>query len=121
MLSRLTIIISTTILACLPAQSAFAAESAAPNAMGQIAMLAFFLGIFYLLIWRPQHKKAKAHRSLVSNLSVGDEVATTGGLIGKITKIGDAFLAVEVTKGMIITLQRQAITAALPKGTMANS
>lgn len=92
-----------------------------PSAFGQIAMLVFFLGVFYLLIWRPQNKRAKTHANLLKGLATGDEVATSGGLLGKITAIGDNFLSIEIAKGTEVRVQRQAVTSALPKGTMANS
>ena len=76
----------------------------------------FFL--FWLILWRPQSKRAKEHRELVSSISKGDEVMTSGGLLGKVTKVQDAYIAVEVSQGVALKLQKSSVAAALPKGTI---
>ena len=111
-------LISTFIL-LLTSTVAMANPAAAQNTSGQIAMLMVFVAIFYFLIWRPQSKRAKQHSQLIKNLSEGDEVVTTGGIIGKITKIADGFLTVEIAPNTSVKMQRQAVTSALPKGTLA--
>ena len=88
------------------------------NPMGSFVMLGAFVLIFYLLLWRPQHKRTKAHRELLHNLSVGDEVVTSGGMLGKIEKIQDEFIAIVIAEGTTIKVQRPAVVAALPKGTI---
>lgn len=91
---------------------------ATPNgAMGSIIMLVGFVLIFYFLLWRPQAKKAKDHRELIGALNKGDEVITNGGLLGKITKVGDDFLSVLIADDVEIKIQKSAVTAAVPKGT----
>ena len=74
--------------------------------------------VFYFLLIRPQSKKAKEHRQLVGALAKGDEVVTNGGLLGKITTVGDSFVEVEISDGMRVKVQRQAIASLMPKGTI---
>ncbi|HIG41804.1 MAG TPA: preprotein translocase subunit YajC [Gammaproteobacteria bacterium] len=76
--------------------------------------------VFYFIIWRPQSKRAKEHKELVGGIGKGDEIVTNGGLIGKVTKVDDQFLLVEVANGVEVRLQKGAISAALPKGTIKN-
>lgn len=76
--------------------------------------------VFYFIIWRPQSKRAKEHKELVGGIGKGDEIVTNGGLIGKVTKVDDQFLLVEVAKGVEVRLQKGAVSAALPKGTIKN-
>ncbi len=70
------------------------------------------------MIWRPQAKRAKEHKSLVGGLQKGDEVVTTGGVVGRITKVTDEFIVMEVSDTVSLNIQRQAVVAALPKGTL---
>lgn len=101
--------------------TALAADTAAaPAGSGyvEIGMLVFFVLIFYLLIWRPQAKRAKDHRNLITSLSVGDEVVTTGGIIAKISEIRDDLLVLTVGEGIPVYCQKHAITTILPKGTL---
>jgi preprotein translocase subunit YajC len=101
--------------------SLFAAEGAAagaPNPLGQGLMIGVFILVFYFLIWRPQNKRAKEHRQLVSSLEKGDEVVITGGILGKITQIADDFILLNIAEGVEIKVQRQAVAASLPKGTL---
>lgn len=82
-----------------------------------IFMLVLF-GIMYFMMIRPQVKKAKQHREMLEALGKGDEVATTGGLIGRILDIGDNFLLLELHKGTQVKLQKTAVHAVLPKGSV---
>ena len=77
-----------------------------------------FLVIFYLMIWRPQAKQAKEKKNLLGSLQKGDEVVTVGGIAGKITKVGDDFVVLEVSDTVELKFQKVAIAAALPKGTL---
>lgn len=86
--------------------------------MAQLLMLGAFGFIFYFLIWRPQNKRAKQQRDLISSLQKGDEVITAGGILGKIQRIKDDFLVLSISEGTEILVQRQAIAGTLPKGTM---
>lgn len=99
------------------------ADGAAADPMGitgQLIFLGGFLVIFYFLLWRPQSKRQKEHKNLITALGKGDEVVTAGGIIGKITKLTDDFVVVEVSDGVELPFQKSAITAALPKGTIKN-
>ena len=73
---------------------------------------------FYFLLIRPQNKRAKEHRELVASLAKGDEVVSTGGLLGKITEVGENFLTLEIASGVMVKLQRSAVQTVLPKGTL---
>jgi preprotein translocase subunit YajC len=103
------------------AQAADAATTglgAQSGGMMEIAILLFFFAIFYLLIWRPQAKRAKEHRTLVSSLGKGDEVVMSGGMLGKIVELDDQYLTVKVAEGVQVKYQRHAVAQVLPKGTL---
>ena len=95
-----------------------AGDSPAGGGLQLVFMVALFFGIMYFMIIRPQSKKAKEHTSLLDALSKGDEVVTSGGIIGKISKLGDSFVELKVSDTGSITVQRHAISAVLPKGTL---
>ena len=96
-----------------------AAPAAAPMGGGfEWIFLVGFLVIFYLMIWRPQAKRAKEHKNLLGGLQKGDEVVTSGGIIGKVTKVTDDFVVVEISDNVELKFQKQAIAATLPKGTL---
>lgn len=101
--------------------TAFAAEGGAQQGgLGSmLPMLIGFLLIFYFLMIRPQTKRAKEQRDLLSKLSVGDEILTTAGIAGKITKVSDSYIKLEISKDVEILIQKAAITSLLPKGTLA--
>jgi len=101
----------------LPA-TAVAAPQAGPSAIYQVILFGGFILIFYFLIWRPQSKRAKEHKALVSGLDKGDEVVTGGGVAGRITRLTDDYLVLEVSDGVEIKVQRQSVAQALPKGTL---
>lgn len=74
--------------------------------------------VFYFLLIRPQSKKAKEHKQMVEALTKGDEVVTSGGLLGRITKVGDNFVELDVSEGVSVKVQRQAVANLMPKGTI---
>ena len=100
------------------------ADAAAPAASGPAGsgfewiFLVGFLVIFYLMIWRPQAKRAKEQKNLLGNLQKGDEVVTSGGIAGKINKVTDDFVVIEVSDTVELKIQKGAIAATLPKGTL---
>lgn len=96
------------------------AEGAAPAGFDPMSMifLVGFVVIFYLMIWRPQAKRAKDHKNLIGGLSVGDEVVTNGGILGRVKKVNDEFIVLEVSEGQELKFQKGAVVAALPKGTL---
>ncbi|MFQ5659617.1 MAG: preprotein translocase subunit YajC [Gammaproteobacteria bacterium] len=81
-------------------------------------MMIIFFVIFYFMLIRPQTKQAKEHKQMLAALAKGDEVVTSGGVLGRINKIGDNFIAIEVAKDLEIKVQKSAISAVMPKGTM---
>ena len=95
-----------------------AVQPQGPSAVVQLLFFGGFILIFYFLMWRPQSKRAKEHRNLVASLNKGDEVVTSGGIAGKITKVSEEFVLVEVAQGVEIKIQKQAVGSALPKGTL---
>jgi preprotein translocase subunit YajC len=100
------------------------AQGAAPSTGGQLApmlVMVVFIVIFYFLLMRPQQKKTKEHQQLVSKLAVGDEVVTTGGVLGKITDVGDSFVTLEVADGVRIKVQKFQVSALMPKGTLKSA
>ncbi|WP_416361429.1 preprotein translocase subunit YajC [Marinobacter sp.] len=94
------------------------AEGQSMGVMGQVIFFAGFILIFYFLIWRPQSKRAKEHKNLMSSLNKGDEVVTSGGMVGRITKVSDDFIVLEVADNIEIRIQKVAVAGALPKGTL---
>lgn len=101
---------------------AHAAAEGAPAGGGfeMLIMLGMFAVIFYFMIYRPQAKRVKEHKSLMSALAKGDEVLTAGGLVGKIVKVSDDkdFVVVALNDQANVTVQKGSISAVLPKGTM---
>lgn len=95
-----------------------AAPAAEPNPMITLLMFGGLFLFMYLLIIRPQRKRQKEHKELVNNLGKGDEVVTTSGMLGRITKIDDDYLEIEVAENVLLKFQKVAIHAVLPKGTI---
>ena len=89
--------------------------------MGLIPLLLMFVVLWFLMI-RPQMKKAKEHQKMVTEIQKGDEVVTQGGIVGRVIKVTENYISVEIAEGkdggVEVTLQKQAITALLPKGTL---
>ena len=101
--------------------SAQAAGGAQPNAFMQLLPLVLIFVVFYFLLIRPQAKRAKEHKAMVAALAVGDEVVTSGGMLGRITETGDQFLTVEIADGVRVKVQRHTVGTVLPKGTLKNA
>jgi preprotein translocase subunit YajC len=100
------------------------AQGAAPGGAGGMApllMMVVFIVIFYFLLIRPQQKKAKEHQALLGKLAAGDEVVTTGGLLGKVVDVGDTFLTLEVAEGVRLKIQKVQVAALMPKGTLKSA
>jgi preprotein translocase subunit YajC len=99
---------------------AMAEGAAAPAGDGGMSLL-FLVGMFvimYFFIIRPQVKRQKEHKKLVEALNKGDEVQTMGGLMGKITDMGENFVKVEVAENTVVTIRRSSIEAVMPKGSL---
>jgi preprotein translocase subunit YajC len=105
--------------------SAFA-QSAAPAAgggdmmssLGSMLPLILMFVVLYFVMIRPQMRRQKEARAMIEALAKGDEIATSGGVLGKITQLSDSYLSVEIAKGVEIQLQRAAVVQVLPKGTV---
>ncbi|MEX3605759.1 MAG: preprotein translocase subunit YajC [Burkholderia sp.] len=101
--------------------NAFAAQGAGGSAesslMSFLPLILMFAVLYFIMI-RPQMKRQKEHRNMLATMAKGDEVVTNGGLVGKVTKVGEAYVGVEVAEGTEITVQKSAVTTILPKGTI---
>jgi len=99
-----------------------AADAAAqPNPLLSFLPLLVLFGVFYFMLIRPQMKRAKEQRGMISALAKGDEVVTNGGMAGRIDDIGDTFLTLEIATGVKIKLQKSAISLVLPKGSLKSN
>src|SRR5512139_2010843 len=100
------------------------AQSAAPSAASGTAMIQQFLPliIIFVLFWfmliRPQMKRAKEQKKMLTELAKGDEVATASGQVGKVVKVGDQYVSLEIADGVITHVQKQSVQTLLPKGTI---
>ncbi len=105
------------------AQAAGATADPTGGLMGMLPILLMFIVLWFVMI-RPQMKKAKEQQKMVSELAKGDEVITQGGITGRIAKVGENYLSLEVAEGkdgpVVITVQKNAVGALLPKGTLKN-
>ncbi|PVE42996.1 preprotein translocase subunit YajC [Limnohabitans planktonicus] len=102
------------------AQTAPAAASGGDMQSTLMSMLPLLLmfAVLYFVMIRPQMKKQKEHRAMIDALAKGDEVVTAGGLLGKVSKIGEGYLGVEIAAGVEVQMQRSAVVQVLPKGTI---
>jgi len=98
--------------------SAHAQQAAPPPGGGfmQIGMLVVLFVVFYFILIRPQQKQAKEHRKLVDNLKKGDEVLLGGGMLAKLTEVGDNFITAQISDNVEVKYQRDAVQTVLPKG-----
>jgi preprotein translocase subunit YajC len=113
-----------SLLDLLISPAAAQAAGAAPGQGGSMLSLLFpvlLIGVMFFLMVRPQMKRQKEHRELLSRLAKGDEVLTSGGLAGRVEDIGDNFVNVEIASGVVVKLQKVAIAAVLPKGTLKSA
>jgi preprotein translocase subunit YajC len=106
----------------IPEAMAQSAGGATPGGgFAPLLMMVVFIAIFYFLLIRPQQKKAKEHQAMVTRLSAGDEVVTTGGILGKIIEVGDSFITLEIAPNVQIKVQKFQVTSLMPKGTLKSS
>jgi len=91
-------------------------EAAQPGFEGLLFPIAL-IAIFYFLLIRPQQKRTKEHKKIVSEAKKGDEIVTNGGLLGKITEVGDHFLSLEISNNVTIQVSKSSIASVMPKGT----
>ncbi|MGB9428941.1 MAG: preprotein translocase subunit YajC [Gammaproteobacteria bacterium] len=104
-------------------QNAYAAGDAAPQGGSQFITIIIFvvlIAFFWLFLIRPQQKKQKEHQKMLAAINKGDEVVTSGGVLGRVKEMGDQFITLEVAKDVELRVQRQSIGAVMPKGTLKN-
>ncbi len=87
---------------------------------GMLPLVLMFVVLYFVMI-RPQMRKQKEHRAMIEALAKGDEVATAGGLLGKVTRLGEGYLTLEIAPGIEVQLQRSAIVQVLPKGAITST
>ena len=100
---------------------AMAAAEGQPDPLMSFLPLVLIFVVFYFLLIRPQTKRAKEHKKMVEGLAKGDEVVTSGGLLGRITQVGENFVQVKVADGVEVKIQKQSIATLMPKGTVKES
>jgi len=101
--------------------SAYAQDAGPQGGLMSFLPLIIIFVIFYFLLIRPQMKRAKEHRKLVAELATGDEVVTNGGLLGRITRVGESFVTLELADNVQVKVQRHAVASVLPKGTIKSA
>jgi preprotein translocase subunit YajC len=99
------------------AQAASTGGGATEMLGGMLPLVLMFVVLYFVMI-RPQMKRQKEHRSMIEALAKGDEVATAGGVIGKVTRLDDNYLGLEIASGVEVQVQRSAVVQVLPKGTL---
>ncbi len=100
------------------AQGAAPGPSSGGNVWSLVLIFVVFILFFYFTAMRPQQKRQKEHRKLIEGLGIGDEVLTQGGIVGRVVRLNDQFIVIEASNGVELTLQRQAVAAVYPKGTL---
>ena len=117
---NLSLVVLSTLIPTIVFAEGEAAPAAQGGGFGPIVFLVAILAFMYFLVWRPQQKKAKAHRALVSAVAVDDEVLLSSGIVGKVSAVYDQYIAVNVGNDVTVTVQRAAVSAVLPKGTLSS-
>ena len=105
----------------IQAAMAAGAAGAPQTSITDFIPLVLIFVVFYFLLIRPQQKRTKEHASMVDALKKGEEVVTNGGILGKITVVDENFITIEIAKDTQIKVQRQAIAAIMPKGTIKSA
>lgn len=98
------------------------AQTGAPSGGGELGLMnllfpIILIGAFYFLLIRPQTKRAKEHKQMVDALKKGDEIVSGGGVLGRITEVGENFVQVEIAENVQIRIQKQSVSSLMPKGT----
>lgn len=100
------------------AQAAPAASGGAENSLLTLLPIVLMFVVLYFIMIRPQMKRQKEHKAMIEAIAKGDEVVTSGGLLGKISKLGETYIHIEVANGVELQVQRSAVVQVLPKGTL---
>lgn len=101
-------------------ENAIAAQSSSTKSgiSGEMIFIAVLFGVMYFVMIRPQNQRAKEHRNLLANIVKGDEIITSGGLLGKVSKVVDKFFVITIADGVEVVVQKQAVATVLQKGTI---
>jgi preprotein translocase subunit YajC len=99
------------------AQTAPAASGGGESSLLSLLPLVLMFVVLYFIMIRPQMKRQKEHKAMVEAIGKGDEVVISGGVLGRVAKLGDTYLHVEVANGVELQVQRSAVVQVLPKGT----
>jgi preprotein translocase subunit YajC len=100
------------------AAPAASADSSMFGSLGSMLPLVLMFVVLYFVMIRPQMKRQKEAKAMIDALAKGDEVVTSGGMLGKISKLGESFLSIEIASGVEIQVQRSAVVQVMPKGTV---
>lgn len=100
------------------AQAAPVAATGTESSLLSMLPLVLMFVVLYFVMIRPQMKRQKEHKAMIDAIAKGDEVITSGGLLGKISKVGESYLSLEVANGVELQVQRGAVVQVLPKGTI---
>jgi len=114
MILELPVFISSAFAQTAPAAAGGDMQS---SLMSMLPLVLMFVVLYFVMI-RPQMKKQKEHRAMIEALAKGDEVATVGGMLGKVTKVGEGYLTLEVAPNVEVQIQRSAVVLVLPKGSI---
>src|ERR1051325_6027743 len=96
------------------------AAGGAGGGMESMLLIGAMFAVFYFLMIRPQMKRAKEHKAMVDALQKGDEIVTAGGVLGRISKVGEGYVSVEIAPNVEVQVQRAGVQTVLPKGTIKN-
>ena len=100
---------------------AWAQDGAPGGSLASFLPIIIIFVLFYFVLIRPQNKRQKEHRQMVEALAVGDEIVSGGGVLGKITEVGEQFVTVEVANNVAVKIQKHTISQVLPKGTIKSA
>ena len=98
--------------------NAYAAPASPGGDLMSFLPIVAIFALFYFMLIRPQMKAGKAQKTMIDSLKAGDEVATAGGVVGKVTKVGDNFVSIEIAVNTVINVQKHAVQTMLPPGTI---
>jgi preprotein translocase subunit YajC len=98
--------------------NAYAATASTSMDMSALVMPIIIMVLFYFMLIRPQMKQAKQQKAMIDALKAGDEVSTTGGVVGKVTKVGENFVSIEIAANTVVNVQKHAVQTLLPPGTI---
>ncbi len=100
------------------ADAADASAAQSGGGVSLIVMTGIFVFFMYFMVWRPQNKRMKDQRNLIQSIEKGDELVTSGGLLGKVVAMHDQYIVLSLANNVDVTLQKSAIASAVPKGTL---